>query len=332
MHIAILYNQPPTDATADDLDVLVQRDAVAAALGRLGHSVTEVPCSLDLDTVHQRLASSRPDVVFNLVESLGGSDRLMPLATVLLDGLHLPYTGCHTSAILATSDKLRAKLQLVAAGLPTPAWSAAPPAGPTLAGEFIHGPYILKAVAEHASIGLDDSAVVNVAAAEELPPLIHDRSRRIGRPCFAEQFIPGREFNLSLLANDRSAQVLPPAEIDFSLLPDGKPHIVGYAAKWNSDSVEYQQTPRRFDFPAEDEVSLGRLSELALRCWQLFDLRGYARVDFRLDADGQPWILEVNANPCLSPDAGFAAALERAGIPFDAAVARILQSAVYAST
>jgi len=328
MHVAILYNQPHADASADDLDVLVQRDAVAAALGRLGHSVTDVPCSLDLDTVHRTLAAARADAVFNLVESLGGSDRMMPLATVLLDGLHVPYTGCHTVSILSSADKLRAKLALVAAGLPTPAWSAAPPAGPSLTGEFIRGPYILKAVAEHASVGLDDTAVVEVNNADELPALIHDRSRRIGRPCFAEQYIEGREFNLSLLAGENGPQVLPPAEIDFSALPTGKPHIVGYAAKWHVDSVEFQQTPRRFEFPDADAACLGQLSELALRCWRLFDLRGYARVDFRVDADGQPWILEVNTNPCLSPDAGFAAAVDRAGLPFDSAVIRILQAAL----
>lgn len=328
MHVAILYNQPYAGAAADDLDVLVQRDAVAAALQRLGHSVADVPCSLDLDTVHRTLAASRPDAVFNLVESLGGSDRMMPLSTVLLEGLRVPYTGCHTTAILSTADKLRAKLALVAAGLPTPAWSAAPPAGPSLAGEFVRGPYILKAVAEHASIGIDDSAVVDVDHPDELPALIHDRSRRIGCPCFAEQFIDGREFNLSLLADEDGPQVLPPAEIDFSTLPAGRPHIVGYAAKWAIDSVEYQQTPRRFDFPASDDASVAELVALAQRCWRLYDLRGYARVDFRIDADGQPWILEVNTNPCLSPDAGFAAAVDRAGITFDTAIARILQSAL----
>jgi D-alanine-D-alanine ligase len=122
--------------------------------------------------------------------------------------------------------------------------------------------------------------------------------------------------------------VLPPAEIDFSALPEGKPHIVGYAAKWHAASVEFQQTPRRFEFPDSDAVCLGQLSELALRCWRLFDLRGYARVDFRVDADGQPWILEVNTNPCLSPDAGFAAAVDRAGLPWYAAIARILRAAL----
>ncbi|MBL8849662.1 MAG: hypothetical protein JNG89_08255 [Planctomycetaceae bacterium] len=327
MLVAILYNQPPADATADDLDVLVQRDTVAGALERLGHVVRHVPCTLDLDSVHKQLAQSRPDVVFNLVESLGGSDRLMPLATVLVEGLHLPYTGCRTPAIIDTSDKLRAKAQMIAAGLPTPGWSTVPPASAAKCA-FASGTYIIKAIAEHASIGLDDSSVVSVTDAEELSGLIHDRNRRLGRACFAEQFIDGREFNLSILAGDSGPQVLPTAEIDFSGLSAEKPRIVGYAAKWHSETDEYLQTPRTFDFPATDAPTLKQLIDLAQRCWTLFDLRGYARVDFRLDANGQAWILEINANPCLSPDAGFAAAVDQAGIPFDAAIDRILSAAL----
>lgn len=327
MHVAILYNQPAADAAADDLDVLVQRDAVAGALARLGHTVSEVPCTLDLDSVHKRLEEIHPDAVFNLVESLGGSDRLMPLATVLLEALHLPYTGCRTPSIIDTSDKLRAKTRMISAGLPTPGWCTVPPAIPTPAAAFAPGAYIIKAVAEHASIGLDDTSVVNVSDPDELPILIHDRSRRIGRACFAEQFIDGREFNLSILGGEAGPEVLPPAEIDFSAFGDGKPRIVGYAAKWHSESEEYQQTPRTFALDETDESCVAELIDLAKRCWELFDLRGYARVDFRLDADGRPWILEINANPCLSPDAGFAAALQQAGIPFDTAIDRIVSAA-----
>ncbi len=88
--------------------------------------------------------------------------------------------------------------------------------------------------------------------------------------------------------------------------------------------LSIQNTPRRFDFPPHDSPLLKRIGELAAACWDLFRVRGYTRVDFRVDPDGRPWILEVNANPCLSPDAGFAAALERAGISYDEAVARIL--------
>jgi D-alanine-D-alanine ligase len=121
---------------------------------------------------------------------------------------------------------------------------------------------------------------------------------------------------------------LPPAEIDFSAFPDGKPRIVGHAAKWNASSFEYNTTERTFKFPASDEQLLRRLSELTLECWRLFGLSGYARVDFRCDANGQPWILEINPNPCLLPDAGFAAALEQAGIGYDSALQRILEDAL----
>jgi GNAT superfamily N-acetyltransferase len=122
--------------------------------------------------------------------------------------------------------------------------------------------------------------------------------------------------------------VLPPAEIDFSAFPAGKPQIVGYQAKWDDASFEFHQTPRRFDFPAEDGPLVGRLSELARRCWEVFDLAGYVRVDFRVDRAGQPWILEINTNPCLSPDAGYAAALARAGIRYEDAIERIVASGI----
>lgn len=324
MTIVLLYNQPAPDASRDDLDVLVQRDAVAAALRQLGHDPVPLGCTLNFEETRRQLADARPDLVFNLVESLGGTDRLMPLATLLLDALGLPHTGCPTSAILATNCKLIAKRRLREARLPTTPWlalnepSAALPAGC----------YIIKAVWEHASVGLDDAALVDVASTAELADVVHRRSEQCGRPCFAEQFIDGREFNLSLLTDDGRPCVLPHAEIDFSAFAPGKPRIVGYSAKWAEDSDEYQQTLRRFDFPAADRPLLDRLSELARACWTEFDLRGYARVDFRVDHAGRPWILEINANPCLSPDAGFAAALQQAGIEYHAAISRIADDAV----
>jgi D-alanine-D-alanine ligase len=102
---------------------------------------------------------------------------------------------------------------------------------------------------------------------------------------------------------------------------------VGYAAKWDEAAAEYRQTPRTFRFPSSDRPLLDELQALARRCWSVFDLRGYARVDFRVDEDGQPWILEINVNPCLSPDAGFAAALAEQGLTIDDAVQRIIEDA-----
>src|SRR5690606_11631688 len=110
--------------------------------------------------------------------------------------------------------------------------------------QFQPGQYILKAIGEHASLGLDDSAVVQVATATELRNKLILQTERLKKPCFAEQFIAGREFNLSLLATMMSPlpEVLPPAEIDFSDFPADKPRIVGSAAKWDEGTFEYDHT------------------------------------------------------------------------------------------
>jgi D-alanine-D-alanine ligase len=154
--------------------------------------------------------------------------------------------------------------------------------------------------------------------------MLPQRAALLGGICFAERFVEGREFNLALLSGPNGPQVLPPAEILFRDFAPGTPRMVGYRAKWDPDSRAYQNTPRRFAEPAEDGPLHKALRETALRCWDLFFLRGYARVDFRVDGCGRPWVLEVNANPCLSPDAGFAAALEQAGMAFVEAVERVV--------
>ncbi len=194
----------------------------------------------------------------------------------------------------------------------------------------------MKGVWEHGSRDRGDEAVLQDASPAEVRNRLDRRAALTGRPCFAEQFIDGREFAVTVLAGSQSrdrrsrrngpeAEVLLPAEIDFSAFPAGKPRIVGYNAKWCDDQFEYHHTPRRFDYDAADGPLLDELRRLSARCWERFELRGWVRVDFRVDQAGQPWILEINANPCLSPDAGFAAALAQCSIPYDQAIARILE-------
>jgi len=130
-----------------------------------------------------------------------------------------------------------------------------------------------------------------------------------------------------VLSGPAEPEVLSPAEIDFSAFPAGKAHMVGYRAKWVEDSFEFANTPRRFEFPASDATLLAQLERLARDTFRAMGLSGYARVDFRVDAEG-PWILEVNTNPCISPDAGFAAALEHSGIRYRDAIARIVEAAL----
>ena len=157
---------------------------------------------------------------------------------------------------------------------------------------------------------------------------LHDRVKLTGRPAYAEEFIEGREFNLAMLTGPDGVEVLPTAEIDFSAFPAEKPRIVGYRAKWEADSFEYNNTPHIFEFSAADQPLLEQLDAIARKCWKLFMLHGWARVDFRVDQNGRPWILEVNSNPCLSPDAGFFAALRQAGVSFDEAIRRIIDETI----
>ena len=326
MRVAIVHDTVGDADAPDAQDVLAQADAVADALERLGHGVSRIACTLDLSTAVETLSRRRTELVFNLVESIGGQGRLIHLLPYCLEAAGLPFTGAPADAMLLTSNKTLAKAWMAAAGIPTPAWiglrpandGEPPPAGAPPAA------WIVKSVWEHASIGLGPESILRNVDNAALRAHLCQRAPALGGACFAEAFIDGREFNLSLLAGENGPEVLPPAEIVFQGYSDDMPHIVDYRAKWDETAYEYHHTPRRFDFEPADGVLLERLTATALECWRCFGLAGYARVDFRVDAAGTPFVLEVNANPCIAPDAGFAAALARAGIPFEDAVARIV--------
>jgi D-alanine-D-alanine ligase len=318
--VAVVYGAIAADAAPDEQDVLVEVDTVQQALTALGYAPVAVPLTLDLEAVRRRLLHLRPAFVFNLVESVEGQGRLIHLAPSLFESLGLPFTGAGSEAVYLTSNKPLAKRLMAAAGIPTPSWVEAPATDLPL--PPFAGPYIVKSVWEHASIGIDDSSVVEDP--RKLAGLARRRRRRFGGDWFAEQFIDGREFNLALVEGPAGVEVLPPAEMLFVDYPAGKRRIVDYAAKWHAGSFEFCNTIRRFDLPPEDQPLLARLAAIARDCWRLFGLSGYARVDCRVDAQGRPWVLEVNINPCISPDAGLAAAAAQAGLASPDIVARII--------
>lgn len=337
MRIAVVHGEVAQGAGRDEMDVLVEVKAVSDGLAELGHEAIALPVSLDLGKATQRLVSLRPALAFNLVESLSGRGSLIHIAPALLDALKISYTGSGTEAIFLTSNKVLAKRWLSAAGLPTPPWFTATE---RREGEKVSGPWLVKSAWEHASIGLDEDSVIPEADRDRLLAEMKARRDDLGGTCLAEAFIEGREFNLSLMEGGKDPEgagerdnplpsgggpeALPPAEIRFDAYPPGKVRVVGYRSKWERGSFEFDHTPRSFEFPPEDGPLLATLKELALRCWRLFALRGYARVDFRVDRQGRPWILEVNTNPCLSPDAGFRAAASQAGLNFSEVLKRIV--------
>lgn len=329
MKVCILHDEVTDASRPDEADALVQAAAIGAALAELGHESWNQALTLDLAAFSAAMRARRPDLVFNIVESLASWGRLIYLGPAILDTLGIPYTGVRTDAMYLTSNKVLTKCWLHAHGLTTPGWHA-PGA---VSGKPLPLPCrcIVKSVWEDASVGLDDDAVVTAQSLSALDELVRSRASRLGGEAFAEEYIEGREINLSVIGTAEDPRVLPPAEIEFIDFPADKPRIVGYAAKWDEDSAEYRGTPRRFGFSQADGPMLAQANQAARDCWRLFGLRGYARVDFRVDASGVPYILEVNSNPCLSPDAGLAAAAGQAGLSLTEVIGCIVADALHTS-
>jgi D-alanine-D-alanine ligase len=330
MRVVILYDRIAREGRhPDQSDALLQAEAVGRALSDLGHEAVDLAFSMDIKGFLNEIREACPQLVFNLVESVEGHGRLIHFPASILDLLAIPYTGSPADALYLTSSKILAKKILAGAGIPTPSYYS--PRDLKKKRIPLNEPYIIKSVWEHASVGLEEGSVLSVKSTSQLLVEMEKRRDQLGGDCFAEQFIDGREFNLSLLASQGGEEGLPPAEMRFIDYPPGKWKVVGYRAKWDEASFESLHTQRSFEFAKSERPLLQKLVDMAKRCWHLFDLRGYARVDFRVDERNQPWVLEVNANPCLSPDAGFVAAAIQAGLSYRQVVERIIQDAgIYA--
>lgn len=303
-----------TRTRPDEIDTILAAEAVARALARLGYAAEIVALDADFQGL-ESLPPRNPLAVFNLVDAIGGDARLAPMVPARLEALGLRYTGAPASAWLDTLSKIGTKLRLAHAGLPTPDWSA------DGTGLDPGARVIVKPVWEHGSLGMDDASVTSGGAAAQA---IAERTRRWHTEHFAEAFIEGREFNVSLLETHGGVRVLPIAEILFEGFGASDAKIVGYDAKWAPETAAFIGTPRRFGIERREPLLAAALARHARACWPLFGASGYARVDFRVAADGRPYILEVNMNPCLTPDAGLAAAAREAGLAYDELVAAIV--------
>jgi len=313
MKILVLHSDIGDNPPPEELDTLIAADAVADALAGRGHKVGQAPFrETELEAL---LARTTPDIVFNLVEGVHGEGRLAPLAPQMLADLGMRFTGVSAKAMAVTNDKPLTKLMLREAGLATPGW-AVPPDWAGLDG----GQWIVKSALEDASLGLDDGCVVP-------GPQVLARAAacvaKFGGDWFAERYVEGREFNIAVL----DGRVLPMAEMRFEQWPAGKPRIVGYDAKWEEDSSGWRGTVRAFGVERDEPQLAAKLKAACEQVWKLFALSGFARVDFRVGEEGVPLILEINTNPCISPDAGFAAAAEEAGMDYGTLIEAIVKAA-----
>jgi len=319
--IGLIHNEPIPPGQPNwesSVDVMAQVEAIEEALSALGHACVRIAFTRDLERFVQTVRDNRVTVAFNLCESVDDDPNFISHPASVLELLGIPFSGSSSAALAASTDKQLGKLILKGAGILTPNslfYDGAFDSNP----EQLRFPVILKPYMQDASIGIDQQSVIPTT--ELLIQQIDHFYQSYG-PTLVEEFISGREFNVSVIGNEH-LNIMPIAEIDFSGLPKNLFNIVGYRAKWDPESIEYQETKRVF--PALEHNLAEKLGAVAGKCYRLFGLRDYGRVDMRVDGDNNVYVLETNANPCLSPDAGFAAAVLQAGIDYRGMVKQLLE-------
>jgi D-alanine-D-alanine ligase len=184
--------------------------------------------------------------------------------------------------------------------------------------------YILKPTWEEGSLGLDEDSVFN-GSDKVFIQKIASLNRNY---YFIEEFIEGREFNVSIIGTKDGPLVLPIAEMTFLKYPEGKPRIMGYTAKWKEDSFEYLHTKRTFKFSPGDKGFKKEIEKICKKCWNTFGFKVYVRIDFRMGADGVPMVIDLNLNPCISESGGFIAATQKAKFKFVDVIRMIVEEAL----
>ncbi len=333
--VVVLYSavdRPAGAATGDvlaDLETTAVANEVALILRK--HTRLEVHLLPAAHHVADKLGPYPPDryVIFNLFEGLDnlvGEDGL-PLpdqeapTALALEALGYRFTGADGRALALALDKAATKKVLAAGGVLTPRWRVLAYADEVSASAVrdLTFPLIVKPLAEDSSLAIDSHAVVT-----DLDGL-RERVRYVvetyHQPVLAEEFIDGREINAAVWGNP--PEVLPLAEIDLSALGDPTRRIVTFSAKWEEGSFEYAHTPAICPAVLAPELE-SRIRHTVLQAWELVTHnRGYGRVDMRVRGD-QVYVLEVNPNPSIASDAGFARSARAAGVEFDQMILKIL--------
>ena len=319
--ILIIHNAISDNPGSDELDVLEQVDLVGKALLELGYRIEIRPVDFNLEKTINEIRRIKPYAVFNLAETLFNRSEFAFIAPSVLGYLNVPFTGSPLLPMIYASNKRLTKQELTRHGIRTPGWFRLE----DIRQVDKNKRYILKPVWEEGSLGLDEDNVFTGSDRKKIERFAKMNPNYF----FVEEFIEGREFNISIIGEKTKPVVMPLAEMTFRDYPEGKPRIMGYTAKWNEESFEYSHTKRTFAIRDRNKPHIQQMPEICRQCWNAFGLRGYVRVDFRLSADNTAFVIDINANPCLSGSGGFMAAVKKSGMTFREAVARIVDDAVY---
>ncbi|MDD5590833.1 MAG: ATP-grasp domain-containing protein [Dehalococcoidales bacterium] len=324
--IAVVYNEPSPsryDTTGEEkaaLGVLESVEAVSRALLEIGYDTINIPLASPIESARKKLKPLKVDLVFNLFEGFCGQPETEAMVPDFLTGLGIAYTGCPASALKVALDKAKSKQVMRAAGIKTPDFQLL--TSETLSRFNLSYPCIVKPRSEDASHGLSPASVVSDL--RSLAGQVSKVCQFYGGEALVEEFIDGREFNVTVLGNGDGV-VLPVSEIVYSLPPD-MPRILTFAAKWEPESRYFKETKNTC--PAQiPPATQHHITETVRRAFLLMCSRGYARVDMRLDRKGELNVIEVNPNPDISPGSGAVIQAEAAGMNYTRFIDKITRLA-----
>jgi D-alanine-D-alanine ligase len=294
---------------------------VVTGLRDLGHEVQPLGLYDDLTPLRQAIQNFEPHIVFNLLEEFRGETMLEQNVVSYLELVQVPYTGCNPRGLIIARDKALSKKILHYHRIRGPRFAVVP-AGRKLRHKpaRLDYPLIVKSQVEEASFGIAEASLVNND--EKLAERIEFMHANVGTSLILEQYVDGRELYVGVMGNSR-LQVLPVWELEMRGLRSDAPRIATRRVKWNLKFQERRGIeigPAR-DLPPEVERLLVKTTK---RLYRLLQLSGYARVDFRLDAEGRPYFLEANPNPDIGYGDEFAEAAEAAGIDYEPLLDRLL--------
>ena len=291
---------------------------VCVTLEELGHEVFRLGLH-EIEQLSEVIQDFAPHIAFNMLEEFHGSATYEPFVVAHLELLRLPYTGCNPQGLLLAHNKHLTKQLLLGAGIPTPQGVVAPLGQRIPSTVTLSYPLLVKSTVEDASLGITvDSIVYDEAELRRQVERIHDVQQS---DALVEEFIEGREFYVGTLGNTRP-RALPVWELLFRRLPESMPNIATADVKWDFQlQKEIGVDTALADLPTAQSR---RLQQLARKVHQTLGLSGYARMDFRMTADGQPYVLEANPNPNLSFGEDYAESAEEAGMDYATMLQRIV--------
>jgi len=293
---------------------------VRRALSRRGHDVRVLSVADELKPIRQEIETFKPHVVFNLLEQFHGETAYDQNVASYLELTRIPYTGCNPRGLVLARGKDLSKKLLSYHRIPVPGFAVFPIGRRVRRPARLPFPLIVKSLSEDASRGIAQASLVDSdTSLAERVAFIHEQ---VGTAAIAEQYIDGREIYVGVLGNGR-LRVLPVWELDFGTLPPGASRIATEKVKFD---VSYQERRGITQGPAKDlgaELG-GRIARLVKRICRTLELDGYARIDFRLSADGVPYFLEANPNPDIAENEYFAQSAHHDGLKFADLVERIV--------